>query len=103
MKRNPRQPTVCTCRYTKAIDSWALGCIFGQMLQRTMPTIAESTQLSTMLLAGKALFMGSSSLHQMDLIIQVWYRTNGLIDFGDCDHLIACRHVMHSDAHMQTQ
>ncbi len=39
--------------YTKGVDIWALGCIIGELTR------------------GKALFPGNSTLHQMDLVVQV--------------------------------
>uniref|UniRef100_UPI00358ED497 extracellular signal-regulated kinase 2-like isoform X3 n=1 Tax=Myxine glutinosa TaxID=7769 RepID=UPI00358ED497 len=41
------------CQYTKGVDMWSVGCILGEML------------------LGKALFPGTSAIHQMELIQRV--------------------------------
>ncbi|XP_064123752.1 mitogen-activated protein kinase 15 [Loxodonta africana] len=41
-----------SCRYTPGVDMWSLGCILGEMLR------------------GRPLFPGSSTLHQLELILE---------------------------------
>ena len=42
---------IFTCRYTKGVDMWSLGCILGEML------------------LGKPLFPGSSTLNQLEHVV----------------------------------
>lgn len=77
--------------YTKAIDVWSLGCMFGHMLRGTSATQARcrpsrhpfrrgrpspdfhlctSSPLSPACYKGRPLFAGTSSLNQVDVIMQ---------------------------------
>ena len=43
---------VCVQKYSKAVDVWAVGCIFGEMLRR------------------KAMFPGADYMEQLKLIVE---------------------------------
>lgn len=47
----PDASTVSCARYTPGVDMWSLGCILGEMLR------------------GRPLFPGTSTLHQLELIL----------------------------------
>jgi len=47
-------------RYTKGVDSWSVGCILGEML------------------LGRPLFAGSSTVHQLELVLEITGRPNKL-------------------------
>lgn len=48
-----------SCKYSKAVDMWSVGCILGELI------------------IGKAIFPGTSTLNQIERILEIHGKPNG--------------------------